>query len=117
MSTPKERVEGFEPFEWQSGEEGGTPITAERLNAVEAMLADLAGFLGGTDAQLRGQLSGLQTQLNAAHDTANSASAAVDSLEGGKVFALEGITSGLQDQVDTINDRLDALEGEEEEAE
>ena len=31
----------YQPFEWQDGEEGGTPITAERLNHIEQGIADV----------------------------------------------------------------------------
>lgn len=31
----------YTPFEWADGEEGGTPITAERLNHIEAGIADV----------------------------------------------------------------------------
>lgn len=31
----------YEPFEWQDGEEGNTPITAERLNHLEQGIANV----------------------------------------------------------------------------
>src|SRR5690625_7333449 len=31
----------YTPFEWADGEEGGTPITAERLNHIEQGIADI----------------------------------------------------------------------------
>lgn len=31
----------YTPFEWADGEEGGTPITAERLNHIENGIADV----------------------------------------------------------------------------
>lgn len=31
----------YTPFEWFDGEDGGTPITAERLNALEQGIADV----------------------------------------------------------------------------
>lgn len=31
----------YEPFEWQDGEEGNTPITAERLNHLEQGVANV----------------------------------------------------------------------------
>lgn len=31
----------YTPFEWADGEEGGTPITAERLNHIENGIADI----------------------------------------------------------------------------
>ena len=31
----------YTPFEWANGEEGGTPITAERLNHIEQGIADI----------------------------------------------------------------------------
>ena len=31
----------YDPYEWHDGEEGGTPITAERLNHIEQGIAEI----------------------------------------------------------------------------
>lgn len=36
----------YTPFEWADGEQGGTPITAERLNHIEQGIADVEATPG-----------------------------------------------------------------------
>jgi|SRR5690625_1832773 len=125
----------YTPFEWKDGEEGGTPITAERLNHIEdglgasAAVADgaapaahkhAAGDIdSGTLAVARipslaiSKVTGLQAALD---DNAAPAWGAVT----GKPSTFPPAThthtvadvTGLQGIIDDLTDRIEALEAE-----
>lgn len=77
----------YNPFEWADGEEGETPITAERLNHMEEGIEDAAST--ATWGQVANRPS---TFAPASHD-----------------HPISEVT-GLQSALDALSDRLDALE-------
>lgn len=80
----------YTPFEWADGKEGGTPITAERLNHIEAGVEDAAKTASWGQVASRPS-----TFPPASHE---------------HVIADVG---GLQAALSAITDRLDALEAAE----
>lgn len=87
----------YDPFEWADGEEGGTPITAERLNHMEAGISDAATAANAAASTATwGQVANRpSTYPPASHE-----------------HTIAEVT-GLQDALDALSDRLDALENAE----
>lgn len=81
----------YTPHEWADGEDGGTPITAERLNHIEA------GVEGAAGSATWGQVSNRPSTFPpATHD-----------------HTIANVT-GLQAALDALSDRLDAVENPDE---
>lgn len=100
---PIEELQTFAPYTWADGEAGGTPITAEQLNKIEQFLSILRVFALMTDGQLQGLQAEVNSRVSAVVATANEANM--------KANTLEGQMTGVQEQIDLIVARLDALEG------
>lgn len=90
----------YTPFEWADGEEGGTPITAERLNHIEDGVADAAAAADGAAPA---------SHEHAADDVSSGtfAAARIPSLAISKI-------TGLQAKITEIEGRLDELEAADE---
>lgn len=114
----------YDPFEWADGEEGETPITAERLNHMEsgisdaATAADAAGstatwgqvanrpstFPPANHEHGVGEVEGLQAALDGKAD----ASALADhEHEIADVTGLQSALDNLQSQIDDLNNGVD----------
>lgn len=87
----------YDPFEWADGEEGGTPITAERLNYMEAGISNAAtAAAAAASTATWGQVANRPSTYPPANHEHTIAE-----------------VTGLQDALDALSDRLDALENAE----
>lgn len=111
----------YEPFEWADGEAGGTPITAERLNAVENGLADASETAESPVAwgDVSGKPSTFPPTIGTTATTAkagNYAPAWADVTGKPSTFAPATHThaiadvNGLQAIIDDLTARVEALE-------
>jgi len=90
----------YTPFEWADGEEGGTPITAERLNHIEDGIGDAAATADGA--------APASHEHDAGDITSGTFTAArIPSLAISKI-------TGLQAKITEIEGRLDELEAADE---
>lgn len=81
----------YDPFEWADGEEGETPITAERLNHMEEGIEDAAST--ATWGQVANRPS---TFAPADHEH-----------EIADVTGLQSALDNLQSQIDDLNNGVD----------
>ena len=106
----------YEPFEWADGSDGGTPITAERLNSIERGVA--ASGLTATWGQVSNRPS---TFAPAAHQhpasdiTGTLAAAQIPTLAQSKVTGLASALDGKADAsaLAALVARVEALEAAE----
>ena|SRR5690625_1342211 len=90
----------YTPFEWADGEEGGTPITAERLNHIEQGIANIE-LLEGPEGP-RGP-AGADGEDGAAGAKGDKGDPGEDGADGADGFPTEA-------QWDALVARVDALE-------
>lgn len=95
----------YNPFEWADGEEGGTPITAERLNHMESGISDAADAADAAGSTATwGQVANRpSTFAPASHEHVV-----------GEVDGLQGALDGKADQSFVTSEiaRLEALIGD-----
>ena len=116
----------YNPHEWADGPEGGTPITAERLNALEQGVAEASaevnwGNLPGKPATFPPTVGTTATTAKAGNwnptiGNVTGLQAALDGKQASGSYAAASHThtvaqvTGLQAALDAIEGRLDALE-------
>lgn len=98
----------YTPFEWADGEEGGTPITAERLNHIEQGIADIE-LLEGPEGP-RGP-AGADGEDGAAGPKGDKGDPGEDGADGEDGFPTEAQWNDLVADVSDLADRVTALEG------
>ena len=125
----------YEPQTWVDGEDGGTPLTAERLNHMEAGIADGQNASAPTWETLEGKPEAFAPESHT-HDAGDVASgtfstARIPSLAQSKITGLVDALAGKADKSEipdvsgfltsddlaTILERLDALENPADETE
>src|SRR5699024_293384 len=101
----------YTPFEWADGEEGGTPITAERLNHIENGIADIELTPGPEGPEGPRGPAGADGEDGAAGPKGDKGDPGEDGAAGEDGFPTEAQWNDLVADVSDLADRVTALEG------